>query len=356
MRVDEQVDGRTYAGSSELTSGEDHQNVFSVTDEDLRGQVTMSLEGADSGAFLLADVVIDGRGGLRVLLFDNAPDYERPADRYGHNVYRVTLVATDSAGAETRRPLTVLVNNVPQGGGMTVKSAGADPLQPEAGQWVHAGLSDADGELAPVTWQWSRGETDTEGAVFETIPGATGPSYMPTGDDGGYYLRVTATYTDSTSEPDDPRTTHLDERVQKLEDGSVTAKTAGESDSPDRLYRVTSTSVNAVRTSGTDDGDPKTPTGFADASHGGRSRRTPRPERWWARRCACATTRMRPPTPYGTSTQGGTSRSTGTGRSGSARCPWAGTPWTRSRRRPLRHRSRQPQIPTSITSGRAPTC
>ena len=163
MRVNEQVEGRTSTASSQLTSGEDHQNVFSVTDEDsLRGQVTMSLEGEDSGAFLLADVVIDGRGGLRVLLFDNAPDYQRPADRYGHNVYRVTLVATDSAGAETRRPLTVLVNNVPQGGGMTVESAGADPLQPEAGQWVRAGLNDADGEVAPVTWQWSRGETDTE--------------------------------------------------------------------------------------------------------------------------------------------------------------------------------------------------
>ena len=47
----------------------------------------------------------------------------------------------------------------------------------------------------------------------------------------------------------------------------MTAKTAGESDSPDRLYRVTSTSVNAVRISGTDDGDGKTPTGFAEASH-----------------------------------------------------------------------------------------
>ena len=263
MWADEQVRDLKSAGASGLTAGEDTLAIFSVTDEDARGQVHLRLEGEDGEAFLLADVTVGGRGGLRALRFDNPPDYEEPDDRLGHNIYRVTLVATDSVGAQTRLPLTVLVDNVPQGGGMTVKSSGAVPLQPEVGEWFHASLTDGDGEVAPVTWQWSRAESDTDGTLFQTIPGATGPSYMPTKDDSGYFLRVSATYIDSTSDPDDPRTTHLDERVQKLEGSRVMAKVAGDSRAADRFYRVSSTSPYAVRGGSTEQDDGVTPAGFA---------------------------------------------------------------------------------------------
>ena len=44
-------------------------HIFSATDEDLRGQVSVMLEGEDSPAFKLADVMVEGQGGLRALLF-----------------------------------------------------------------------------------------------------------------------------------------------------------------------------------------------------------------------------------------------------------------------------------------------
>ena len=254
-------------------------HVFSATDEDLRGQVTVSLEGEDRSAFKLADVIVGGQGGLRALLFDSSPDHEAPADRYGSNIYRVTLVATDSQGAETRLPLTVLVGNVPEGGGVTLTAGGAQPQQPVVGEWVHADLTDADGDVAAVTWQWSRADRDTDGTSFEVIPGATGRSYMPTEEDSGHYLRVTSTYIDSTSEPDDPRTTHLDERVQKLEGTAVTAKTAGDLDAADRLYRVTSTTVYSVSTGRVGRFRQRLPRASSTRHTTGRWPRTPRPER-----------------------------------------------------------------------------
>ena len=261
LRTDEQSDD---VPDSHGVEGALH--VFSATDEDLRGQVSVRLEGEDRSAFKLADVIVDGQGGLRALLFDNPPDHEEPADRYGSNIYRVTLVATDSEGAETRLPVTVLVDNVPEGGGVTMSAEGLGPEQPKVGEWVHAELADPDGEVAAVTWQWSRGDSHVEGTRLEIIPGATGRSYMPTEDDSGHYLQVTATYIDSTSEPDDPRTTKIDERVQKLEGTTVTAKTAGDSDAADRLYRVTSTTVYSVLSEETGD-DDGTPTGFDRSSN-----------------------------------------------------------------------------------------
>ena len=173
--VDEEVDGRTFVAPTDITSGEDYQNVFTVTDEDLRWQVFVTLEGRDRGAFLLADVTLGGRGGMRALLFDNPADYEKPADARGPNIYRVTLVATDSEGAETRLPLVVVVNNVPEGGGVTMRAQGSQPLQPVVGEWVHADLSDADGDVAAVTWQWSRAEDGRRGHQVRDHPGGHGP-------------------------------------------------------------------------------------------------------------------------------------------------------------------------------------
>ena len=264
--VDEQESEGTDPDAPGTTTLEDALYIFSVTDQDVRGQVSVKLAGEDRAAFLLAETTVEGRG-LTALLFESPPDYEEPADRYGNNLYRVTLVATDSAGAETRWPLTVVVDNLPEDGGVTPKAEGSEPLQPKAGQWVHADLTDADGVVAPVTWQWSRGENNAEGTAFRIIPGATGPSYMPAEDDSGYFLRVTATYIDSTSDVDDPLTTHLDERVQKLEGSTIVAKTAGGRHAADGLYRVTSTTVNAVRGPDTDVSDGRAPTGFERASY-----------------------------------------------------------------------------------------
>ena len=60
-----------------------------------------------------------------------------------------------------------------------------------------------------VTWQWSRAETDAADTIFEEIAGATTNRYTPRDMDRGYYLRVTATYTDPHSVADDADTTQI---------------------------------------------------------------------------------------------------------------------------------------------------
>ena len=64
-----------------------------------------------------------------------------------------------------------------------------------------------------VSWQWSRSPTDAAGTDFEDIVDATTNRYTPEGDDRGFYLRATATYTDPHSAPDDADTKDMDERI-----------------------------------------------------------------------------------------------------------------------------------------------
>ena len=68
-----------------------------------------------------------------------------------------------------------------------------------------------------VSWQWSSSETGVDDSVddsFEDIAGETTNRYTPDGRRPGvYYLRVTATYTDPFSDPDDNPATEADERI-----------------------------------------------------------------------------------------------------------------------------------------------
>ena len=217
--VDEEVDGRTFVVPTDVTSGEDYQNVFTVSDEDHIGQVFVTLEGRDSAAFLLADVTVGDRDGLNALLFDNPADYEKPADAHGHNVYRVTLVATDSEGAETRLPLIVIV------GGGPLRSAELpvnvevtnrnDPgsvkfnlLQPEVGTPLTAGLSDVDLPVSGGVWTWYRArvtspspdpgaEPSALAAEWSLIESADSEAYTPADTDRGRYLLARVMYVDA---------------------------------------------------------------------------------------------------------------------------------------------------------------
>ena len=67
-------------------------------------QVTWTLAGADRGDF---DISNSG-----VLTFKDAPDYERPADSGGNNVYDVTVQAADSNNKRGELHVDVIVQNV----------------------------------------------------------------------------------------------------------------------------------------------------------------------------------------------------------------------------------------------------
>ena len=164
--------------------------------------------GPDAAAFDLAGTLEP-----RWLNLKSDPDYENPTDANRDNVYEVTIVATDTDPLGTgagvgRTTVWVVVHNV-QEDGEVVFTAGDDAFVNEE---LVAQVEDPDdhgGTLGEpyegvhiVSWQWSRSLTDTE--TFENIDGETTNRYTPTRGDRGFYLRVTATYTDPFSDPDDP--------------------------------------------------------------------------------------------------------------------------------------------------------
>ena len=63
---------------------------------------------------------------------------------------------------------------------MTLVASGDDPTQPVVGQPITAMVSDPDGGIAIVTWQWS--QSDTKDGNYMPIHGATWATYEPVSD------------------------------------------------------------------------------------------------------------------------------------------------------------------------------
>ena len=84
--------------------------------------------------------------------------------------------------------VTINVTNVDEAGTVTL------PGSIRGGQAAMATLTDEDEDLSGITWQWSRGETQS--GSFTDISGATSQSYTPVTADLGKYLKATANYTD----------------------------------------------------------------------------------------------------------------------------------------------------------------
>ena len=242
-----------------------NQNVFTVGDEDERGQQFWDLRGDDAGEFVLTqggtasagtEGSLTGPDEPIALVFVNPPDFEMPTDANGDSVYKVILVARDSAGAEDTRPITIFVDNAAEQGKATLSVE-----QPYIGTEISATVEDPDNGVGVVTWQWSKTHGNLADNLFAIIHGATASTYTPAKADNGAYLRVTATYIDTTSDMDDP-STPLDERVQKNPNGDTVAKDAtmgdgvydpdgdaqdGETAPFDNIFRVMATSAFAVR-------------------------------------------------------------------------------------------------------------
>ena len=143
------------------------------TDVNANRGITWSLSGPDAGDFTIV-------GGA--LTFRASPNYEKPADADGDNVYKVTVAATDGDSNRGERSVEVKVANVDEPGVVTLSA-----VQPRVGVSVTASLTDVDGGVTGVTWQWSNGGN---------IEGATSDTYTPTSADTGM-LTATAMYTDA---------------------------------------------------------------------------------------------------------------------------------------------------------------
>ena len=190
--------------------------------------ISWDLRGADAALFTIA-------GG--VLEFMAAPDFEDPKDRSGDNtatpdatgtpdelsdnVYNVVIRAIasrasgDTGPAETvDTTVTVTVMDVDEDGKVVISL-----LQPEVGIPIMASLTDSDGGVTSVTWQWAVSEVAKSSLEIDNDDhwgnalggGPTTESYTPDGAplddddpanriDEGRYLRVTASYTDENGQ------------------------------------------------------------------------------------------------------------------------------------------------------------
>ena len=76
--------------------------------------------------------------------------------------------------------------------------------RPRVGIAVTASVTDPDGSISGLTWQWSRNTSNT--GNFTDIEGANSDTYTPVADDAtpnnAMFLRATASYTDGQSAPD----------------------------------------------------------------------------------------------------------------------------------------------------------
>ncbi len=137
--------------------------------------VTWSLSSADSSKFEISDA-----GGLT---FKAKPDFEAPTDANMDNVYEVTVRAADDDGNRGEMAVKVTVMNEEEAGTVSLSRT-----QIRVGVAVTASLSDPDGSISGLTWQWTDGSNDIEDANSAT--------YMPVADDVGDTLTAVASYTD----------------------------------------------------------------------------------------------------------------------------------------------------------------
>ena len=157
---------------------------YGATDPEGATIAWQPLDGADKDEFEFTPS--NGR-----LAFKTAPDFEDTA-RNGDNVYDVTL-GVSAGGHTTTFDVAVSVTNKDEGGALGFSSP-----QPQANAAYTATLSDLDG-VQSTTWTWER-STSRNGpwgpvsrAILDSIETSV---YTPDTDDVGYFLRVTAAYTD----------------------------------------------------------------------------------------------------------------------------------------------------------------
>ena len=184
----------TLTGRTSITVDEHAERFvagYSADDPDADAVLAWTLSGGDATHF---ELTADGE-----LRFRAEPDYEAPRDAGRNNVYNVIVRVFDGANTPALS-VTVTVANVDEPGEITLTS-----IQPQVGTALTASLSDPDGRLLALVWQWQ----SFDNGVWSDITGATSARYTPVATDVGKSLRVNASYTDGHG-PDKDAATVLD--------------------------------------------------------------------------------------------------------------------------------------------------
>ena len=111
-----------------------------------------------------------------------------PLDFESKSSYRVSVGVSNSRGGHDIITVTINLTNTDEPGTVAIL-----PPKPTVGRTMTAVLTDPDGGITDITWQWA---VSSDQVVWLHIPGATSDSYRPTAGDAGQHLQVTAIYTD----------------------------------------------------------------------------------------------------------------------------------------------------------------
>ena len=103
--------------------------------------------GADGSKFNIGNET-DGMPGE--LKFKKKPNYEKPTDANEDNVYEVTVQASDGRKTGMMKVMVTVTNANGRVGVVTL-----DKITPVVGIPVTASLTDPDGGISKLTWQWS---------------------------------------------------------------------------------------------------------------------------------------------------------------------------------------------------------
>ena len=130
-------------GDAAVTFAEDTGDITTVLDTYDEDNVafTWSVAGPDGSKFTAAGGPLKAK-----------PDYEAPTDANKDNVYEVTVRAADPEGNIGMKAVKVTVTNGHEDGTVTLSKT-----QPRVGVAVNASLTDLDGSVSGLTWQWYDG-------------------------------------------------------------------------------------------------------------------------------------------------------------------------------------------------------
>ena len=137
---------------------------------------------------------IDSETGQITVQNDDVLDFES-RDSYGAQVRvrdgkDVDGIAETDEVWDTYIQVTIDVTNVEEAGAVELSSD-----EPMVEETVTASLTDPDGSIANLTWQWQTAAT-ADSQTWTSITDATSASYIPAVSDAGKHLRAQASYDD----------------------------------------------------------------------------------------------------------------------------------------------------------------
>ena len=184
------VDERPVLSQKGLAALGDGDVLYPENGSDAVGQYTATGPNANNVSWRLSgpdasDFSISRAGQLT---FRSTPNFESPADSDRDNIYEIT-VAARSGSVQDEVAVTVEVYNVDEKGEVTVS-----PTRSTVGSRITATLTDPDGDISGLDWEWERSRDGNIG--WSGIPGATSNSYTSEAEDAGHFLRAVAYYSD----------------------------------------------------------------------------------------------------------------------------------------------------------------